>query len=205
VLGTIVAKKDGTGMHGVAFDAKAVVVKIGEADQSASIDAASRTVSWAADQGAIVGNLSANSNYDSGFRNSITKITDDTYKTTSPYYDYENGTYYNNMTPDAWKAATDKGMVLVNSAGNQGLDVSAMPGWFATETDADGNLVLGGKVLIVGSYNFSTNNIDGFSNKAGHLCRVIIDDTCRDQYKTSDFYVLAPGLDLQHQQGWIIW
>jgi subtilisin family serine protease len=192
VLGTIVAKKDGTGMHGVAFDAKAVVIKIGES-RSVSLDDAASGFSWAADQGAIVGNLSANSNYDSGFRTSITKIADDTYKTTSPDYDYENGTYYNNMTPDAWKAATDKGMVLVNSAGNQGLDVSAMPGWFATETDADGNLVLGGKVLIVGSYNFSTNNIDGFSNKAGHLCRVIIDDTCRDQYKTSDFYVLAPG------------
>jgi len=201
VLGTVVAKKNGTvansygnqiGMHGVAFDAKAVVVKVGDG-RSISLDSAAEGLSWAADQGAIVGNLSANSNYDSGFRNSITKITDGTYKTTSPYYDYENGTYYNNMTPDAWKAATDKGLVLVNSAGNQGLDVSAMPGWFATETDADGNLVLGGKVLIVGSYNFNTNNIDGFSNKAGHLCRVIIDDTCRDQYKTSDFYVLAPG------------
>ena len=192
VLGSIVAKKDSTGMHGVAFDAKAVVVKVGDG-RSINLDSAAEGLSWAADQGAIVGNLSSNSNYDSGFRNSITKITDDTYKTTSPYYDYENGTYYNNMTPDAWKAATDKGLVLVNSAGNQGLDVSAMPGWFATETDADGNLVLGGKVLIVGSYNFNTDNIDGFSNKAGHLCRVIIDDTCRDQYKTSDFYVLAPG------------
>jgi len=192
VLGTILAKKDGTGMHGVAYDAKAVVIKIGD-QRSVSLDDAASGFSWAADQGAIVGNLSANSNYDSGFRNSITKIADDTYKTTSPYYDYENGTYYNNLTPDAWKAATDKGLVLVNSAGNQGLDISAMPGWFATETDADGNLVLGGKVLIVGSYNFNTNGMDSWSNKAGHLCRVIVDNACTDTYKTSDFYVLAPG------------
>jgi subtilisin family serine protease len=192
VLGTILAKKDGTGMHGVAYDAKAVVIKIGD-QRSVSLDDAASGFSWAADQGAIVGNLSANSNYDSGFRNSITKIADDTYKTTSPYYDYENGTYYNNMTPDTWKASTDKGLVLVNSAGNQGLDISAMPGWFATETDADGNLVLGGKVLIVGSYNFNTNSMDSWSNKAGHLCRVIVDNACRDTYKTSDFYVLAPG------------
>ena len=192
VLGTILAKKDGTGMHGVAYDAKAVVIKIGD-QRSVSLDDAALGFSWAADQGAIVGNLSANSNYDSGFRNSITKIADDTYKTTSPYYDYENGTYYNNMTPDTWKAATDKGLVLVNSAGNQGLDISAMPGWFATETDADGNLVLGGKVLIVGSYNFNANNLDSWTNKAGHLCRVIVDNACTDTYKTSDFYVLAPG------------
>ena len=201
VLGSIVAKKNGTvansygnqiGMHGVAFDAKAVVIKIGDG-RAVDLDDAAEGLAWAADQGAIVGNLSANSNYDAWFRDSIIKISDNTYKTVSPYYDYSAGTYYNNLSPDTWKSVTDKGMVLVNSAGNQGLDVSAMPGWFATETDADGNLVLGGKVLIVGSYNFNSNNMDGWSNKAGHLCRVIIDDTCRDQYKTSDFYVLAPG------------
>ena len=192
VLGTIVAKKDGTGTHGVAFDAKAVVIKIGD-QRSVDLGQAADGFSWAADQGAIVGNLSANSNYDSWFRNSITENTDNTYKTTSTNYDYENGDYYNNMTTDAWKASTDKGLILVNSAGNQGLDISAMPGWFATETDADGNLVLGGKVLIVGSYNFNTNSIDSWSNRAGHLCRVVVDNACTDKYKTSDFYVLAPG------------
>tara|TARA_A100001015_G_scaffold284457_1_gene350937 strand:+ start:230 stop:3904 length:3675 start_codon:yes stop_codon:yes gene_type:complete len=192
VLGTIVAKKDGSGIHGVAFDAKAVVIKIGDS-RSVSLDSAANGLSWAADQGAIVGNLSANSNYDSTFRNSITGISDGSYKTTSAFHDYENGVYYNMLTPDQWKESTDKGLVLVNSAGNQGLDISAMPGWFATETDADGNLVLGGKVLIVGSYNVNTGALDSFSNRAGHLCRVIIDDSCRDQYKTSDFYVVAPG------------
>jgi subtilisin family serine protease len=192
VLGSIVAKKDGTGMHGVAYDAKAVVVKIGDG-RSVSLDSAQTGLSWAADLGAVVGNLSANSNYDSWFRDSITSIGDGTFKTTSPYYDYGAGDYYNNMSVDGWKTITDKGMVVVNSAGNQGLDISAMPGWFATEVDADGNLVLGGKMLIVGSYNFNTNSIDGFSNRAGHLCRVIVDDACRDEYKTSDFYVLAPG------------
>ena len=192
VLGTMVAKKDGTGTHGVAFDAKAVVIKIGDG-RSVDLGQAADGFSWAADQGAIVGNLSANSNYDSWFRNSITENTDNTYKTTSTIYDYENGDYYNNMTTDAWKVSTDKGLILVNSSGNQGLDISAMPGWFATETDADGNLVLGGKVLIVGSYNFNTNSMDSWSNRAGHLCRVVVDNACTDKYKTSDFYVLAPG------------
>ena len=195
VLGTIVAKKDGAGTHGVAFDAKAVVVKIGDG-RSVSLDSAASGFSWAADQGAIVGNLSANSNYDRWFRDSITKITDNTYKTTSTSYDYENGVYYNRMTSDQWKTATDKGMVLVNSAGNQGLDISAMPGWFATETDSSGNLVLGGKVLIVGGFDYHSDTdtpiINTNSNKAGHLCRVVVDNACTDKYKTSDFYVLAP-------------
>ena len=192
VLGSIVAKKNGNGMHGVAFDAKAIVIKVGDSSYI-NLDNAAIGFGWAADQGAIVGNLSANSNYDNGFKNGIVKINDGIYKSTSAYYDYGNGIYYNNMTTDPWKVSTDKGLVLVNSAGNQGLKVSAMPGWLATETDSNGDLVLGGKVLIVGAYNTSLNSIEGWSNQAGHLCRVIVDNTCRDQYKTSDFYVLAPS------------
>jgi len=192
VVGSIVAKKNNSGMHGVAYNAKAIVIKIADG-RAVSLDDAANGFSWAADKGAIVGNLSANSNYDSGFRDTIVALSDNTYKTTSAHHNYSEGLYYGRMTSDVWKLSTDKGMVLVNSAGNQGLDISAMPGWFATETDADGNLVLGGKVLIVGSYNFNTNTIDGFSNKAGHLCRLVVDDACTDQYKTSDFYVMAPG------------
>jgi subtilisin family serine protease len=199
VLGTILAKKDGTGMHGMAYDAKAVVIKIGD-QRSVSLDDAASGLSWAADQGAIVGNLSANRNYDSSFRGNVQSLTDGTYQAPIQYngnnekvVDYSNGMYVGQMTSDIWKNATDKGLVLVNSAGNQGLEYSAMPGWFATETDADGNLVLGGKVLIVGSYNFNANNLDSWTNKAGHLCRVVVDNACTDTHKTSDFYVLAPG------------
>jgi len=199
VLGTILAKKDGTGMHGMAYDAKAVVIKIGDG-RSVSLDNAASGFSWAADQGAIVGNLSANRNYDSWFRGNVQSLTDGTYQAPIQYnsnnekvVDYSDGMYVGQMTSNIWKDATDKGLVLVNSAGNQGLQYSAMPGWFATETDADGNLVLGGKVLIVGSYNFNANNLDSWSNKAGHLCRVVVDNACTDTHKTSDFYVLAPG------------
>ena len=199
VLGTILAKKDGTGMHGMAYDAKAVVIKIGD-QRSVSLDDAASGLSWAADQGAIVGNLSANRNYDSWFRGNVQSLTDGTYQAPIQYngnnekvVDYSDGMYVGQMTSDIWKDATDKGLVLVNSAGNQGLEYSAMPGWFATETDADGNLLLGGKVLIVGSYNFNANNLDSWTNKAGHLCRVVVDNACTDTHKTSDFYVLAPG------------
>ena len=192
VLGTMVAKKDGQGTHGVAFDAKAVVIKIGDG-RFVDLNHAASGFSWAADQGAIVGNLSANSNYDHFFRNSIESLDDNTFKTNSTSYDYENGVYYNRFTSDQWKTVTDKGMVIVNSAGNQGLDISAMPGWFATETNSDGSLVLGGKMLIVGMINSGGDAIDSASNKAGHLCRVIVNNACTDTYKTSDFYVLAPG------------
>ena len=61
VLGTVVAKKDNSGMHGIAFDSKAIVIKIGN-NKFVDINQAAQGFSWAADQGAVVGNLSANSN-----------------------------------------------------------------------------------------------------------------------------------------------
>ena len=138
VLGSILAKKDGSGTHGVAFDATAAVIKIGSST-SVNLSNAALGFAWAADQGAVVGNLSANSNYDSTFRSNLTALSDGTYKSTDSRYDYSTGTFYNMQTPTQWKAATDKGMVIVNSAGNQGLSISANPGyspqqWTATVT-----------------------------------------------------------------------
>jgi hypothetical protein len=141
-----------------------------------------------------VGNLSANSNYDSTFRSNLTALSDGTYKSTDSRYDYSTGTFYNMQTPTQWKAATDKGMVIVNSAGNQGLSVSANPGYFATAVDSNGDLVLGGKMLIVGAVD-QNGNMASWSNRAGHICQSInvADNTCNDTHKVSDFYIMAPG------------
>ena len=193
VLGTIVAKKDGDGMHGVAFDSQAIVIKIGNG-RSVDTALAAEGFKEAADSGAVVGNLSANSRYDSDFRNNTKKLSDGTYvyEGTNNLIDYSNNKFYNQQTTEMWKAVTDKGMIIVNSAGNQGVDYAANPGFFATVVDSEGNLVLGGKMLIVGAVDHN-NNFSGYSNKAGHLCMDIVDGKCNDKYKVSDFYVLAPG------------
>ena len=193
VLGSMVAKKDGAGTHGVAYDAKAVVVKITNSTYVNMNDAASG-LAWAASQGAVAGNLSANSNYDPTFYNSLVQLSDGTYKSTDSRYDYKNGVYYNLQDPNTWKSATDQGMIIVNSAGNQGLTVAANPGYFATATDANGNLILGGKMLIVGAVD-QNGRIASWSNKAGTICHDVntANNTCNDTYKVSDFYILAPG------------
>jgi len=193
VLGSIVALKNDIGMHGVAFDAKAIPIKIGTGT-SVNLSNGALGLSWAADQGAIVGNLSANSNYDTLFRKNITNISGDVFRYTGSIYDYSKGIYYNNMNPNEWKAATDKGMVIVNAAGNQGLSVSANPGYFATAVDTSGNLILGGKMLIVGAVD-PNGTPYSWSNKAGHICQQYnsVTNTCNDKYKVSDFYILAPG------------
>ena len=88
-----------------------------------------------------------------------------------------------------WKVATDNDIILVNSAGNAGYNHAGDPGIWAVETDASGNLILGGKMIIVGNWNGS--NVAG--NKAGHVCLKIVNNACTDANKISDFYILAPG------------
>ena len=193
VLGTIVAKKNSEGVHGIAFDAKALAIKIG-AGPSVDINKAAEGFSWAADQGATIGNLSANSTYDINFRRSIIINSDGTYRSTDSRYNYKTGQFYNMQNPALWKEATDKGMIIVNSAGNQGLAVPANPGYFATATDINGNLLLGGKMLIAGAAN-QDGSITWYSNRAGHICQNYSEstNTCNDKYKVSDFYIMAPG------------
>ena len=193
VIGTIVAKKNDDGIHGVAFDAKAIVIKIGPGP-SVDTNAAAAGFSWAADQGATIGNLSANSNYDPTFKKNIIANSDGTYRSTDSRYNYSVGQFYNMQSPTPWKEATGKGMIIVNSAGNQGLAVPANPGYFATATDANGNLLLGGKMLIVGAAN-QDGSITWYSNRSGHICQnySISTNTCSDRYKVSDFYIMAPG------------
>ena len=193
VLGTIVAKKNDDGMHGVAFDSKAIVVKIGTGT-SVNTSLGATGLAWAADQGATIGNLSANTNYDTTFRNNLVNIGNGVYKSSDTRYNYGSGQYYNMQDPTEWKSVTDRGMVVVNSAGNQGLAVSANPGYFATVTDNSGNLLLGGRMLIVGAAD-ENGNLYSWSNKAGHICQnyVASTNTCSDTYRVSDFYIMAPG------------
>ena len=82
-------------------------------------------------------------------------------------------------------------LILTISAGNWGLDYVQNPAVFASAVDSNGNLILDGRMLVVGNWNTGEAMIEG--NKAGHVCKDYSNDTCNDPYKTSDFYILAPG------------
>ena len=180
VAGIVAGAKNDTGTHGVAYDAQLAIAKIGET--SASTFYARRALNWAKQYDDIVAaNLSANS-----------------YSTYSNVVDRGNGIFTNDtdidasISTDSWAAAMPEELVLTMSAGNASYDYSAAPTPIATATDVDGNLKLGGRVLIVGNWNKTTNTIDG--GKAGHVCRDFSNGTCNDAYVTSDFYILAPGI-----------
>ena len=189
VAGIAAGNKNDSVFHGVAFDSNIVAAKVAYNNGAYSLFYARQGVDWAADQGAIVANISANSTLNYG---NITNKGNGIYTSSDIQYLEEDA--------DDWVNLRTQDIVVVNSAGNQGKKYAAKPGILATMTDANGDLYMGGKMLIVGNYypNYSVTNggnLAGTSNAAGHLCQNWNAGTssCDDQYRIWDFYIMAPG------------
>jgi hypothetical protein len=122
----------------------------------------------------------------------VTQLSDGTYNASEIIAKIQANGYGDS---EYWKIATDNDIILVNSAGNYGFAHAGDPGIWAVETDSNGNLVLGGKMVIVG--NWDGSNVSG--NKAGHVCLDIntVNNTCNDTHRLSEFYILAPGTNIQ--------
>ena len=191
VLGIAAGRKNGSGMHGVAYNADVAVAKISDST-AFSFSRARVAAAWARDLGSVAFSVSANQNADSAFRNTV--VDDGGGEFHSAHYFYSENAYngYQTYAPD-WAAALGSEQILVHSAGNQGYDYSFGSAQMATATDASGNLILGGRMLVVGNWN-TGGWIDG--NKAGHMCARYVAGTCTDAASTSDFYILAPGANI---------
>ena len=87
--------------------------------------------------------------YDSN-GSTVTQLADGTYNATEITTRILNNGYGDSQY---WKVATDNDIILVNSAGNYGFNHAGDPGIWAVEEDSNGNLVLGGKMVIVGSWD----------------------------------------------------
>jgi subtilisin family serine protease len=189
VAGIIAAEKNNVDMHGVAYDAEIHFAKIGNGPSVWIQQYGPNAASQMADNGVVAVNLSANTRMHNGTVDAMTTIEKDG----STLY-YTDVNWYDATSINEWKVATDKGIIVVNSAGNQGKDIPAQPGNYATDVDANGNLTLDGLMIIVGSP-------DGYSNKAGHVCHdpVITNGTftgCNDTYLTKNYYIVAPGSNI---------
>jgi hypothetical protein len=192
---------NGTGGVGVAPDAKLLLAQVGQgvvysngawvnSDTGMSLSGINSALTWAEQNKATVANLSLGSTYDNTFIGKVTAMAGSpgVYVAPSNY-----GSMYGYTKTDLMNfAGASKSMVIVAAAGNQGLAYSAFPGAFATQVDASGNLLLGGRMLIVGSVD-NKNVISSFSNQAGSLCTTVKNGTCADPYQVKDFYVVAPG------------
>ncbi len=196
MAGIAAGNLDGKGTVGVAPDAMLLLGQVGAGGTSASFSTAAvyRGLDWMSSQGATVINMSFGMNYDPTFQRTVQLG-----RSPGVYFSPANyGVNYGSSASDlaAYAVATNRNTVLVAAAGNQGLPYAAFPGMYATRTDANGNLVLGGRMLIVGATDATGTTIASFSNRAGHLCQNATGTTCNDRYQTRDFFVVAPGMQV---------
>lgn len=189
------ASANGTGTVGVAPAATLLLAQAGAGgtNMTMSESAVYRAVDWLSANRADIINLSLGATYNTNFTKTVQRSTTTGIYFAAPSLGVNNGaatTVINN-----YKLATDRGSIIVASAGNQGLGYSAFPGMYATRTDANNRLVLGGRMIIVGAVD-ANNVMASFSNRAGHICQNAAGLVCRDTYVTKDFYVVAPGVNV---------
>ena len=183
---------DGSGVVGIAPDANLAILKITD-NWNVSTREAIRAIKQAKTDGVdvTVYNFSGNTNYSADYKESVTYQGNGIYTSDHVYYGGAN--YYNLDKPNGWaNQLADTESVLVVSAGNGSHGYVQNPATFATATNGDGTLMLDGRMIIAGNWNTSTQTVEGAG--AGHVCKSWDGAQCNDLYRTSDFYLLAPGM-----------
>jgi subtilisin family serine protease len=190
--GIAAAAFDGVGITGVAFDANLAIAKLSNTSNVTSGQAL-QALNWARQYSDItVANFSANTSYSSAYTKSVTQVAPGIYASSDKNYGGVN--YYNLEKPQSWAAAMSPNMVLTVSAGNSSNPYPQNPATFAAAVDQSGKLVLNGQMIIVGNWNTQAGRVEGA--KAGHVCKNMVGTTCKDTFRTSDFYILAPGMSV---------
>ena len=191
VAGIAGAERNGVGGHGAAFDADIAIAKV-SSGTSYSFQNAQKAAAWGKKIGSVAINVSAEVNYDMGFRKSIVKQAQGVYYSNHWFYGV-NG--YNGAVDEAkkWKTALGDEQVLVKAAGNAGWDYSAGMNQMATATDTNGNLILDGQMIVVGNYDKNNDMLSSSSNKAGTVCATYTNGVCIDAAQIKDYYIMANG------------
>ena len=183
----IAGNANNTGTIGAAPDAKLLLAQVGSGGSNLAMntDAIARSLNWLSQSGASVINMSFGADFTSGFIQSVK-------------WDARTKTYIGPKLQDnsaAYVLATGRGSILVASAGNQGLPYSQVPATYAVATNNTGQLILGGRAIIVGAVD-RNNQIASFSNRAGHLCQNQAGSSCLDHVPTMNYFVVAPGVNI---------
>lgn len=189
VAGIAAASRNGVGMMGLAFDSNLMIAKVTNSNVLLMANVVAG-LDWAATNGAQVANLSANIGL-SASSIGASMIAPGVY---SNIFTNKGGVPSNiGLNPTQWGAAMKNDIVLVVAAGNESTAYAGGITQLATAVDSKNNLLLGGRMLVVGSWDPYKNTIASYSNQAGSLCAVMIGNVCQDKYRVSDFYIMAPG------------
>jgi len=200
VAGIAAANLDGEGTTGVAPDANLLIGKVAWDNGYYQFSALGKGVEWAINNGADAINVSGNYNVDITYKRSIQSAGDGVFYSTDSRY---NGVYAlegyshlavddNFMLPQLTDAMSGNEAVIVFAAGNQRMDVPTYPAHYAVAENEDGELLLGGKAIVVGSWNLKSGSMSSSSNRAGTMCYGT-DGKCASDRRISDYYILAPG------------
>jgi len=183
-------------LQGVAPGANLLIGKITDSSLSFDINIIN-ALAWAGSKGATVANLSSsmdNINY------TTTKVADGIYTVVGMT---NNPTYWQKVTaedPNKFVNAmnTNPNMVLVVAAGNTGKFYSAGYSELAVATNPNGSLMFGGRIIVAGNLYMSSNfdMLAPTSAAAGTICMTFTNGVCQDQYKISQFYLMAPGTNI---------
>jgi len=192
VAGIAAAGRNGVGMIGLAFDANLMIAKVTNSNML-TMSPVVAGLDWAAANGAHVANLSSNISLPSSSIGAK-MIAPGVY---SSSFTNKGGAPANiGLNAAQWAAAMKNDIVLVVAAGNDGTAYAGGITQMATAVDSKNNLLLGGRMLVVGAWDPYKNAIASFSNQAGSLCTVMVGNVCQDKYRVSDFYIMAPGTSI---------
>ncbi len=137
VASVLGAAKDGVGMHGVAFDATLLILRVDMPGNQA--DGIAKAIDLAVQNNARVINISLGGNY-----------------TEFP------------VVVQAIDRATAAGLVLINTAGNEGAAQPIQSSFIALDPAARGS------IIIAGSTNQAGSDLASFSNRAGSAANVYL-------------------------------
>jgi hypothetical protein len=204
VAGIAAANLDGVGTTGVAYDAELLIGKIATDSGFYDMSLLGKGIEWSVNNGADAINVSGNYNSDITYKRSIIATQQEgVWESTDTRSNYATQGYSNLMTdtnymlPSLVNAMDGNEAVVVMAAGNQRQQTPTFPAHFAIAEDETGELLLGGKVIIVGSWDTRTDSIATSSNRAGTMC--FSKDTygnCKSDRRISDWYIMAPGSNI---------
>ena len=81
-------------------------------------------------------------------------------------------------------------------------DYALDPGIWATQVDNNGDLVLGGKMIILGNWGGTKADGQVVGSKAGHICLDIVAINVMTNIESTTFYILAPVMQFIPSVRW---
>jgi len=201
VAGIAAAALDGVGTTGVAYDANLLIGKVATNSGYYDMSVLGKGIEWAVNNGADAINVSGNYNVDRTYKKSIVSTNEaGVFRSTDTRSQYATQGYSNLMTdtsymlPSIVNSMSGNEAVVVMAAGNQRLATPTFPAHYAIAENEAGELLLGGKVIVVGSWDTRLDAIATASNKAGTMCFSFNEaGACNSNRRISDWYIMAPG------------